>query len=396
VVTPKHVKVAYGVEDDADSLRVSGGKIVVSRGHRLDTWIGVLGQEPLLKKEAAIDAWDVSFDGVPDGDEDEAVMAAAISDINHPFEVFIVRNGGADMIKLSNHGHHFKDREFGKFHVWTCPSSDGEVELDGVWLTPATQKPPPGGFPTFVMIHGGPTDRNCNEFNAHYYMWVPYVLSKGYAVLLPQYRGSIGRGEAFAAWTLGGVGIYDYADVITITDNAVKLGLADPKRLLVGGYSQGGFLTYLASVRNGLHGHQWRFNAAIAGAGICDIDSLPLTADTGASFDGELNGGKLVWTMERHDISNRKASALWEVASAVREARQCGKMVVPPMLILHGESDLRCPFSQAEGFRRALRAHGLPCEFVMYPRQDHEMQEQKFWIDMLERIGRWCDSYIGQ
>ncbi|OAQ61056.1 acylamino-acid-releasing enzyme [Pochonia chlamydosporia 170] len=393
--TPQHIKVASGEDDDADSLRISGNKIAVGLTHRLDTWIGELGKSPSFKIDRGVDAWDIQFQKDENGHV-KPLIAAAMSDVNHPSEVFTIIDGGKDVIKLSNHGHRFENRKFGLFNVLKCPSSDGEVELDGVWITPVSLEKPSTGFPTFVMIHGGPADRNCNEFNAHYYMWVPYVLSKGYAVLLPQYRGSIGRGEAFAAWSLGGVGVHDYADVITVTDNAVKLGLADPKRLLVGGYSQGGFLTYLCSVRNGLHGYGWRFNAAIAGAGICDIDSLPLTADSGSSFDRELNNGKLVWTMDCDDIGNRKASALWEVASAVGKTRKTGEMIIPPMLILHGEADLRCPFSQAEGFRRALRAHGLPCEFVMYPRQEHEMKEQKFWVDMLERIGRWCDMYIGQ
>ena len=84
-------------------------------------------------------------------------------------------------------------------------------------------------------------------------------------MLLPQYRGSSGRGEKFALYSMGGQGKYDYADVISITDNAINKGFADPKNLIVGGWSQGGLITYLCSVRNGLHGLGWRFNAAIAG-----------------------------------------------------------------------------------------------------------------------------------
>lgn len=70
-------------------------------------------------------------------------------------------------------------------------------------------------------------------------------------------------------------------------------------------------------------------------------------------------------------------------------------MVVPPMLILHGEEDVRVPVSQAWGVRRALQSEGLSFELVTYPRQGHFFAEQKFWIDMAMRIGRWCDKYIG-
>lgn len=391
--SPTCTKVAYGVENDADRLRMSGGELVISLQHRLDTWISRLGKEVLFKKDTDIQAWDVFFN------ENGAspIIAAGMSDINKPFEVFTI--GGDDLVQLSNHGHRFEDRAFGSCTILTCPSADAEVQLDSLYLTPASSAGQDGApktpLPTFVLIHGGPADRNCNAFNSNYYMWTPYLLSKGYGVLLPQYRGSRGRGEKFASYSFGGVGVHDYSDVIVATDNAVARGFADRARLLVGGYSQGGFLTYLCSVRNGLHERGWRFNAAIAAAGVCDVDSLPLTSDTGSTFDLELNDGRLVWTMERDDISNRKASALWEVASAVRVARQRGHPIIPPMLILHGAEDQRCPCSQAEGFRRALRAHGLPHEFVLYPRQEHLMKEQKFWLDMLERIGRWCDMYIG-
>lgn len=165
--------------------------------------------------------------------------------------------------------------------------------------------------------------------------------------------------------------------------------------MIVGGYSQGGFLTFLSAVRNGLHDLGWRFNAGIAGAGVSDIDSLVGSAEMGSTLDNEQNNGHLVWNMEREDLHNRRGSALWEVKAAVREAKLREDIVIPPMVIMHGSDDMSCPFSQSEAFRRALYAYNLPCEFVRYPGQEHDIKDQRFWIDMLERIGRWCDTYIG-
>ena len=65
------------------------------------------------------------------------------------------------------------------------------------------------------------------------------------------------------------------------------------------------------------------------------------------------------------------------------------------MLILHGEEDERCPVSQAVGMRRALQSKGLSFEMVTYPRQGHFFSEQKFWIDMAVRVGRFVEKYIG-
>ena len=98
----------------------------------------------------------------------------------------------------------------------TSTSSDGEVELDGLYLTPSAWARPGGKpekpLPTFVMIHGGPTSRVGADFLNCGHYWSAYLLSMGYGILMPQYRGSAGRGEKFALYSYGGVGKYDYAD----------------------------------------------------------------------------------------------------------------------------------------------------------------------------------------
>ncbi|KAL3594408.1 hypothetical protein FPOAC2_08721 [Fusarium poae] len=392
--SPNLVKVGCGDDDDAGDIRIAGGKIILNRQVRLVDVISELGGGDLFAEGKEMWVWDVSINP----ETGTATLAASLSDINIPYEVFVIQQGKDDM-KLSNHGNMLKGQSIGSSTVFTCQSSDGQVELDGLYLSPASKSncngEPKEPLPTFVLIHGGPRDRNCNSFDTSCFNWAPYLLTKGYGLLLPQYRGSSGRGEAFASYSIGGQGLYDYADVITITNKAIMKGFADPEKLMVGGWSQGGLLTYLCSVRNGLHDLGWRFNAAIAGAGVCDIESLALTADLGSTFEVELVQGHTVWNLGHDDTRNRQGSAIWEVSGAVEHSLREGKMVIPPMLILHGEKDERCPFSQAEGFRRALRYHGLPCEFVKYPGEEHGIEAQRFWLDMLERVERFCDLYIG-
>jgi dipeptidyl aminopeptidase/acylaminoacyl peptidase len=392
--SPEFIKVGCGEDDDAGDLRIAGDKILVNRQVRLVDVISELGGRDLFAEEKETWIWDVYINpetGTP-------ILAASFSDVNTPYEVFVVRPG-KDKLKLSNHGTPLENQSFGSCTVFTCQSSDGQAELDGLYLTPTSKAhsdgTPKEPLPTIILIHGGPRDRNCNSFDTSCFNWAPYLLTKGYGILFPQYRGSSGRGEKFASYSIGGQGIYDYADVITITDNAIKKGFADPKKLMVGGWSQGGLLTYLCSVRNGLHGLGWRFNAAIAGAGVCDTESLAITADLGSTYEVELAGGHTIWTLGHDDTRNRQGSAIWEVSDAMNESRRQGEPVIPPMLILHGDRDERCPFSQAEGFRRALRYHELPYEFVKYPGEGHGIESQRFWLDMLERVGRWCDLYIG-
>ena len=386
--SPELIKVDCGASDQAEGLTTAGARVLVRRADRFDTVISTLDETELIIKKTGIGAWDVFFD--PSG---APTLAASFSTINKPHEVYIMKTGQDD-VQLSHHGKALDGRTFGSCTILTCPSADGEVEIDGMYITPSQAGDVRKPLPTFVMIHGGPTDHTCEAFAPDDLQWAPYILSRGYGVLLPQYRGSTGRGSKFALYSIGGQGKYDYDDVITITDHAITKGYADRENLLVGGWSNGGFLSYLCSVRNGLHGHAWRFNAVIAGAGICDVDSMAITSDTGATNQAELNGWLSPWTLGRDDTRGRQGSALWEVAVAVEESRRLGKAVIPPMLILHGEQDQRCPFSQAQGFRRALRHHGLPCEFVGYPGEGHVPQPQRFWLDMLERVSRWCDTYI--
>jgi dipeptidyl aminopeptidase/acylaminoacyl peptidase len=386
-------KIAHGIDDDAVVLAARGGKILVERQVRLSSSISEVGGNNIFERETNVGTWDVYFDP----NSGRPIVAATLSDIENPYEVYIIKEGHED-IQLSNHGKALKDSKFGVATVLKSQSSDGLEELDGLYLTPTANADndgkPKRPMPTFVMIHGGLMDRSCNAFDAYFLHWSPYILSQGYGVLLPQYRGSSGRGTRFAGYSHGSMGKYDYDDVISITDNAIKKGFADAKNLIVGGWSQGGYLSYLCSARNGLHGLGWRFNATIAGAGICDWDSNAITSDAGQVFESELMG-RPPWTLNKDDTANRQGSALWEVAHAVAESRRLGEMVIPPMLMLHGKDDMRCPFSQAEGYRRALRAHGLPYELVAYPGEGHIPQSQRFWMDMLKRIGGWCHDYIG-
>jgi dipeptidyl aminopeptidase/acylaminoacyl peptidase len=91
------------------------------------------------------------------------------------------------------------------------------------------------------------------------------------------------------------MGVYDEPDIVAMTQHAIAQGYADKTQLVAGGWSQGGYLSFLSSVRNGAHGFGWRFRGVIAGAGITDWDSLVLTSDVGYMQAQTAGGSMWIW-----------------------------------------------------------------------------------------------------
>lgn len=390
------------LEDDmyVTSVKAVGGHIIVGAQHRLQDCIVAVGNKELYSCGQEIEAYDVAS-GFLDKQSHPSLVVAT-SDINNPVEVFSVDGVDGKRIQLSQHGASLQGRQFGICKTLTCPTTnDPNCEIDGIFLEPigndhdSNDANANKARPMIVLVHGGPTTRVTNAFNTLYYMQTPYFLSKGYSILLPNYRGSSGRGESFASAVYGKVGTVEVEDVLALTNYAVKQGLADPERLVIGGYSHGGLVCNLCALRNGAHGFGWKFKAAVSGASMCDLDQMSIASDMGSTYMTELHGGAAPWTRDVGDTTVRGGSALWAFKQATERSRREGSSVIPPILLIHGAADERIHVSQAWGMRRALEYHRLPFEMVVYPRQGHMFQEQFVWIDSVERAGQWIEKYIG-
>ena len=126
--------------------------------------------------------------------------------------------------------------------------------IEGRLLTPAGAA---GPLPMLVLVHGGPTW--C--WNAVFSDSEPNAVllaAAGYAVLLPNPRGSTGRGHAFAQAVIGDSGGKDFADIMAGVDRCIADGIADPDRLGISGLSYGGFMSGWAVTQTD------RFKAAVA------------------------------------------------------------------------------------------------------------------------------------
>ncbi|KAI8628540.1 Alpha/Beta hydrolase protein [Xylariaceae sp. FL1651] len=150
---------------------------------------------------------------------------------------------------------------------------------------------------------------------------------------------------------------------------AITQGLVDRSKLIIAGWSQGGYLAYLSAVRNGTHEFGWRFAGAVAGAGVTDWDSMTMSSDLGY-FQAQLAGGSS-WSLERGDLRSRAGSPIW----AFKRGAKLGN--IPPMLMLHGASDQRVPLAQAIGFRRALAEAQLPYQLTVCPGEGHYLKKRE-------------------
>lgn len=288
---------------------------------------------------------------------------------DRPAEVYAGSPG--NLHRLSDHGANLEGVRFGAAEEfgWTAP--DG-VALDGVLIRPAGAGAEP--LPAVVVPHGGPYGRSVLGLELGWHAWGTWLAGAGYVALLPNYRGGLGHGHDFARAAAGGVGGVELSDVLSMADAAAERGIIDPRRLGIGGWSQGGFLAAAAVTQTD------RFKAAIVGAGPVEWDMMSVTSDMGR-FEAELAGGPPWQEGPKREGAER---------SPLRAAGR----VTTPTLILHGEQDERVPISQAIAFSRALRANGVPVQLVTYPREPHGIRELNHQRDVLARVRAWCDRWV--
>ncbi len=248
---------------------------------------------------------------------------------------------------------------------WVAP--DG-LPIDGLLVQPRRAFDRPA--PMVVLVHGGPTGSWSYAFpsgNRH----AALLAEAGYAVLLPNPRGSSGRGQEFAQAIVGDLGGAELADTLAGVDACVAAGLADTERIGIMGASHGGFIAAWAVTQTS------RFRASVAMACVSDYLSLHYTSNIGGLDDILFVG------------PDRIASYLER--SPVAYASKC----TTPTLILHGEEDRCCPLGQAQELHGALVEAGVESELVVYPREGHGWGEREHQLDVWRRIVTWFDRHLG-
>jgi dipeptidyl aminopeptidase/acylaminoacyl peptidase len=266
-----------------------------------------------------------------DGDR----IAAVVSTSDSPGEVVLC--GGPPLTRFSDplraSGLCSVREIFGK-------SPDG-YEPHGWVVLPSGEGP----HPVLLTVHGGP-------FMYHgwgFFDEAQVYASAGYAVVLPNPRGSAGYGQAHGRAIVGAFGTVDVDDVLSVLDAALELPSCDPTRVGVMGGSYGGFMASWLAAHHGQ-----RFRAAWSERAVNAWDSFAGTSDIGWFLADAYIGP--------NPETQRKTSPL-TYADLIRI----------PFLIAHSEHDWRCPVEQAQRMFVALRRSGTPVELLLFPGEGHEL-----------------------
>lgn len=225
-------------------------------------------------------------------------------------------------------------------------------------------------YPLMVIPHGGPDAVVMDDFN-----WMgQFFADNGYVVFQPNFRGSIGYGRDFYAGNRNAFGHTDFNDIMAGIDKLIELKIADENRLVIGGWSYGGYMANWAITLTD------RFKASISVAGVSNLVSL----------------------YGQHEFSNRKVG-LWEYEALpidnVENYRKASpiffvKNVKTPLLILHGANDTRSPTLQAWEMYRAMKDANKEVEMILYPKAGHSISNPVQFKSVLTNWLNWADHHI--
>jgi len=256
-------------------------------------------------------------------------------------------------------------------HLLTRPKRIAWQSFDGIAIEGWLYLPPQAGqtkVPLILIPHGGPSlawgDSYVHEFQV--------LAGRGYAVLAPNPRGSTGYGEEFCRKVLNDWGGDDLHDLMMGIDYVIANEPIDEQRLGISGLSYGGYMTNWAITQTN------RFKAAVSRNGISSIATVTLLS------------GQTVWF---------KLSMEDEALQRDRSPLTFADHITTPLLLLHADQDLRCPFSESQQLFVALHKRKHTVELVRYHNVSHMMDgpnvgTPKQRIDRLRRTIEWLERFV--
>ncbi|MCH7876418.1 MAG: S9 family peptidase [Gemmatimonadetes bacterium] len=308
----------------------------------------------------------VSFDGRMRN------FAAVTSTAAHPSELYVgdVRRGR--MERVTRHNPWLDNVQLARQEAIEWWAEDG-TRIEGVLVRPLNEEPGMR-YPLAILPHGGPEGISRDGWNTRGLYPAQVLAARGYAVLMPNYRGSGGRGVAFSKADHRDLGGKEFEDVIAGIDYLADQGLVDPDRVGSSGTSYGGYFSAWAATR-----YPDRFAAGISFAGISNWVSF--TGTTDIPYEMSL----VHWDMWWFD----DPGLAWDRSPMARIDERTS-----PLLVGHGAADARVHPEQSLELYTTLKINKIATELVIYPREPHGLREPAHLLDFMRRIIGWFDEHV--
>lgn len=233
-------------------------------------------------------------------------------------------------------------------------------------------------LPLVVLVHGGPYVRG------EHWGWNPevqFLASRGYAVLQPEFRGSMGYGTKLytSGWKQWGLAMQD--DITDGTKWAVAQGYADPKRICIAGASYGGYATMMGLIKE-----PDLYQCGISWVGVSDINLLYDVTWSDMSDQWSKYGMPTLIGDQQKDAAQLKATSPIEQASRLTK----------PLILAYGAADVRVPLVHGTKFYNAVKAHNPNVEWIVYADEGHGWRVLKNNIDFWTKVEKFLDQNIGK
>lgn len=300
-------------------------------------------------------------------------MVLAIEAINQPTELYRFDIGSKKLTQLTfTNKEKLAELEMNPLEdYWFTGANNDSVHL---MLVKPPQFDPAKKYPLVCLVHGGPQGAWEDEF--HYRWNAEMFAAPGYVVIMINFHGSRGYGQAFCDAVSKDWGGAPYEDVMTGTRWAIeKFGFIDPQRVGAAGASYGGFMM------NWIEGHNTNdlFKVLVSHDGVYEQVSM---------FGATEELWFPAWEFNGYPWQEGSLYQMWNPANYVDNFNT-------PMLIVHGRKDFRVPYTQGMQFFTALQLKGVDSRLLYFPDEDHFVRKpqnaQLWWKTVYEWLGKYLE-----
>ncbi len=303
----------------------------------------------------------------PDG-----ILAMTASAPDHPFALYLAQSD-LEARKWTAYNTWLEERDLAAQTVVRYEARDG-VEIEGLLITPNGRKPR-RGWPLIMVVHGGPEAHYSNSWLTGYSSGGQIAAGEGFALFYPNYRGSTGRGTAFAKLDHLDPPAAEFNDVVDAIGVLAEDGLIDETKVGITGGSYGGYASAWGATALSEH-----FAASVAFVALTDLVSFGGTTDIPVEMV-DVHFMEYPWEDWQRTL---ESSPIYHAGNSKT-----------PTLILHGEADPRVhPAQSLELYRYLKLRSAAPVRLVTYPGEGHGNRMAAARIDYAKRLMRWMTHYL--